>query len=375
MALCENLTPAYNAELAPAAARGLLSGSLVLITSLGNLWGSGMSRAYSTTTTNKGWMIPTAMQFIPAVGLLLLVPFTVESPRWLVLKGRKEAAKTSLDKVRPQRDVDSGATSAEIDALQLLIEESLENEKGSWLEIFKGNYLRRTWVSICLNTTRSNPWMVAKLAQIAATIFVIEQMNGNQFVQSYAATFYVQEGLGSKSFTYATVGQVVGVVGCVVAVLSFDITGRRPLFICGSVACAFFLYLAAGLGLKSNPNQNEVNTTIACFTLLAASTRISAGTICFLTGAEIGGVRMRKKIMVSPGIFSLELLSCCRALTSCETGLWNSLRRFGSLPSHLCYPLLTPSNGSEHRLDLWICGSLRRHLGLLLLPRTESEWM
>ena len=273
-----------------------------MITSLGNLWGSGMSRAYSTTTANKGWMIPTAMQFIPAVGLLLLVPFTVESPRWLVLKGRKEAAKTSLDKVRPQRDIESGATSAEIDALQLLIEESLENEKGSWLEIFKGNYLRRTWVSICLNTTRSSPWMVTNIAQIAATIFVVEQMNGNQFVQSYAATFYVQEGLGSKSFTYATVGQVVGVVGCVFAVLSFDIIGRRPLFICGSVACAFFLYLAAGLGLKPNPNQNEVNTIIACFTLLAASTRISAGTICFLTGAEIGGVRMRKKIMVSPEI-------------------------------------------------------------------------
>lgn len=145
--LVENAVPSYNAETSPAATRGLLSGSIIMITSLGNLWGAGMSRAYAKELSKKGWMIPTAMQFIPAIGLLALVPFTPESPRWLIFQGRKQEAKTVLDKLRPAHDVQSGATTAEVDAIDLLVEESLAAEKGSWFDLFRGTYLIRTWVS------------------------------------------------------------------------------------------------------------------------------------------------------------------------------------------------------------------------------------
>jgi MFS transporter, SP family, sugar:H+ symporter len=43
--LVENAVPAYNAESSPAAARGLMAGSLMTVTALGNIWGAGMSRA------------------------------------------------------------------------------------------------------------------------------------------------------------------------------------------------------------------------------------------------------------------------------------------------------------------------------------------
>lgn len=146
--LVENAVPAYNAETAPPAVRGLLAGSIMFVTSLGNLWGAGMSRAYSTHLTKEGWMIPVAMQFIPALLILALIPLTPESPRWLLLKGKKQQAKANLDKIRLRADVDSGATAAEIDALEVLIEDSFAKEQGTWLDLFKGNYLRRTWVSI-----------------------------------------------------------------------------------------------------------------------------------------------------------------------------------------------------------------------------------
>lgn len=159
--LVENAVPAYNAETAPPAVRGLLAGSIMFVTGLGNFWGAGMSRAYSTTLTKEGWLIPVAMQFVPAIGILALVPFTPESPRWLVLKGRKQKAQANLDKIRHKADVDSGATAAEIDALELLIEDSFSREQGSWLDLFKGNYLRRTWVCRSSNTAvRSSPgWL------------------------------------------------------------------------------------------------------------------------------------------------------------------------------------------------------------------------
>ena len=278
--LVENAVPSYNAETSPAATRGLLSGSIMFVTALGNLWGAGMSRAYATEPSSKGWMIPTGMQFIPAVLILIFIPFTPESPRWLLAKGRFDDAKRSLDKIRHKYEVEDGSTAAELNAMNELVQESLATEEGGWLDLFRGNYLRRTW--------------------IAGTLFAIHQSNGNQFVQSYAATFYVQQGLGAMSFTYNMIGQSMGILGCLVGVILFDITGRRPLLVYGSVVCTFLLFLASGIrGSTSNPGQQVTHTMISCFLIFPAFTRIAATNTAFLTGAEIGGVRMRKKIMVS----------------------------------------------------------------------------
>lgn len=103
------------------------------------------------------------------------------------------------------------------------------------------------------------------------------------------------------------IGQAVGVLGAAICILLLDITGRRPTMIGGSIGCTVTLYLAAGLGTEENLSPSGVNVVLACFMLLPAFTRISASTNAFLTGAEIGGVRMRKKIMVSPFIFKLFL--------------------------------------------------------------------
>lgn len=100
------------------------------------------------------------------------------------------------------------------------------------------------------------------------------------------------------SFTYTTLGQVVGFIGAAAGVFLFDVSGRRPLFIYGSAIATFLLYLASGLGQIKNPNDDEAHTILSCFILLPAFVRISASNCAFLTGAEIGGVRMRKKMMV-----------------------------------------------------------------------------
>lgn len=87
--IVEPAIPTYQAELSPAPLRGFFAGNVQVLVHVGSIWGSSMSRAYSNETHKKGWIIPTAMQLIPAILLLIFVPFCIESPRWLISKGRK----------------------------------------------------------------------------------------------------------------------------------------------------------------------------------------------------------------------------------------------------------------------------------------------
>lgn len=87
--IVEPLIPTYQAELAPAPLRGFFAGNVQVLVHLGSIWGAGMSRAYANEEGKEGWMVPVGVQMIPAVLLLVGVPFCIESPRWLISHGRK----------------------------------------------------------------------------------------------------------------------------------------------------------------------------------------------------------------------------------------------------------------------------------------------
>ena len=106
-----------------------------------------MSRAFATEIAAKGWLIPTAMQLVPAVALLAAVPFCVESPRWLIAHGRKTDAQTALNRLRPSRDEASGLTAIEAEAIEQALEDDRRGKGGQWLTLLKPRYRMRTFVS------------------------------------------------------------------------------------------------------------------------------------------------------------------------------------------------------------------------------------
>lgn len=271
--------PAYCAEVAPSPIRGLLAGSITFIVALGNLWGSGMSRAYVNETSAKGWVIPCGMQLIPPTIILGLIAFTAESPRWLLLKGNKALALRNMEKLRKDHEVTSGYVAAEIDAIEEAIAIDASRGTESWWKIVTDptNYGRRAW--------------------IVASLFIFQQTNGNQFVNSYGPTFYKESGYGNASFTYAMIGQAMTIVGSLSGILITDYTGRRPLMIIGGFMCGIMLSIGAALGSVHDPSVAEKRMVIASFLILSIFTKVSASNNAFLIGAEIGGARMRKKIL------------------------------------------------------------------------------
>jgi hypothetical protein len=106
-----------------------------------------MSRAFATEQGAKGWIIPVAVQTIPAIILLIGVPFCIESPRWLIAHGMKDQAIENMNKVRPGREREGGQTILEVEGFEMAIEESKKQSQGTSKDLFGRTYINRTIVS------------------------------------------------------------------------------------------------------------------------------------------------------------------------------------------------------------------------------------
>jgi len=73
----ENAAPGFISEIAPGGMRGFFGGAMVVIVTIGNLWGALMGRAYAHEPRKIGYLVPVGVQFIPALMILVLVPFCV----------------------------------------------------------------------------------------------------------------------------------------------------------------------------------------------------------------------------------------------------------------------------------------------------------
>jgi len=103
------IVPIYISELSPPAVRGRLVGIYELGWQVGGLVGFWINYGVNlhVAPTHSQWLIPFAVQLIPA-GLLLIGAFWIkESPRWLISKGKRQEGIANLCWIRnlPRDDI------------------------------------------------------------------------------------------------------------------------------------------------------------------------------------------------------------------------------------------------------------------------------
>jgi SP family xylose:H+ symportor-like MFS transporter len=250
------ISPMYIAEIAPANIRGklvsfnqfaIIFGMLVIyfvnyfIAKQGNeLW-----------LINEGWRWMFFSGAIPAAIFLILLFFVPETPRYLAIQGKDEKALNVLTKIAGEENAP---------AILKEIKSTLHELNAPWLSY-------------------GFPIIV-----IGILLSVFQQFVGINVVLYYAGNIFRNMGASTDSSLMQTI--IVGSVNLlftIVAIVTVDKFGRKPLMIIGSIGMAFSM---AALGLAFYFNQVGL---IALFFMLlyTAAFAMSWGPVCWVLLAEI----------------------------------------------------------------------------------------
>ncbi len=221
------LSPLYIAEIAPSRIRGRLVsfnqlsivGGILLVYFVN--WAIA-SQGDETWIRTTGWRLMLASEAVPAVLFLALLTRVPDTPRWFVMKGRSDKALEVLSRLEGESE--ARATIKDI-------ENSLGATTGSGTSLFAFGGL-------------------VIVAGIMLSVF--QQFVGINAVLYYAPLMFKNLGASTDSALWQTV--IVGlanVIFTVVAILTVDRLGRKPLMIIGGVVMGLSM-ITLGFQFQSN---------------------------------------------------------------------------------------------------------------------------
>jgi major inositol transporter-like SP family MFS transporter len=285
------LVPVYIAELAPSRVRGALVAGFQLLTTLGILVGYGINAALAAT---EAWRWSLGLAAIPGALLALGVLLIPESPRWLIVQGRRSDALQVLRRIRGRNDVD-----AEIADIEAVDNEDRAAHRGRWRDMFRG------WV---------RPMVI-----IGILVAFFANGCGINLIVYFAPQLLQSVGMGSSASLLATVGLgVVNVVFTVVGMALVDRVGRRPMLLVGAIGMTVSLGALAVL-LAFPVNGSTAALSVICLAVYIVVYAVSPGLVAYVVISEIFPLHVRAKATAAAtfaifatnlviGVFSLPLL-------------------------------------------------------------------
>jgi SP family sugar:H+ symporter-like MFS transporter len=222
--------PAYIAEVAPPAYRGRLGafqqGAIVAGIAMSQLVNWALLNAVGGDQRGElmgleVWQLMLGVMVVPAVIYGLLSFAIPESPRFLVSVGKYDRARAVLREVE--------GPGADLDGRVAEIETAMKSEhKASFKDLMGGGFFFKpiVWVGIGLS--------------------VFQQFVGINVAFYYSSTLWQSVGVDpSASFFYSFTTSIINILGTVLAMMTIDRLGRKPLALIGSVGMALGLAFEA----------------------------------------------------------------------------------------------------------------------------------
>ncbi|KAJ6143229.1 hypothetical protein N7471_002682 [Penicillium samsonianum] len=241
-----NITPIYISELSPPAIRGRLVGVYELGWQIGGLVGFWINFGVDATMepSHKQWLIPFAVQLIPAGLLLIGGLFIRESPRWLFGRGRREEAIKNLCWIRqlPEDDI---YMIEEIGAIDQALEEQRRSIGVGFWKPFKA-----------AGTNKKVMWRLF----LGSALFFWQNGSGINAINYYSPTVFKSigvRGTNTSLFTTGIFGVVKTVVTFVWLLWLIDHVGRRNLLLIGAAGGSVCLWIVGAYIKVAQPEKNK----------------------------------------------------------------------------------------------------------------------
>lgn len=292
------LTPVYTAELSPPDLRGFYTGLNGVHIGLGYFLAAAMGRAWLDASAPEAvWRGPLGIYLFFPLLMIVIMLFSPESPRWLLLKGRTEEAEKIIYRMHTVKG-NTDFAERELNEMkkQIAIDVTLES---SWVCTIEAVRCGTSDVAMQISMFRKPSYR--KRTLICMFYCFIGQSTAVLVINNYGPTFY--KGLG-----YGTIEQIDFQLGwvalappfCLLGALLMDSKyrqyscieersddatdlGRRPLLLIGIGGCCICLSLEAA--------------ATAVFT--ADPTKLSYGklgvaalylfNVCYNVGVDVGG--------------------------------------------------------------------------------------
>ncbi|GMK57698.1 hypothetical protein CspeluHIS016_0405320 [Cutaneotrichosporon spelunceum] len=273
------LVPVYQAECAPRRIRGMIVSGYQWFITVGLLIAAIVVDQTKNHTGKSAYQIPIGIQFvwgaILAFGLLILP----ESPRWLLYKGRDDAARASLARLA-SADVSSDTVTKEYDEIRATLEEEFKHGGGRWSDCLRQG------------TQRTFQRIITGMILQAFT-----QLSGINFIFYYGTSFFTASGI-SNPFLITIATNVVNVGMTIPGMLLVDRVGRRPMLLYGSMGMAVSQLIVAAVGVaRPTTDQAAQKVLVAFVCIFIAHFASCMAPLSWIITSELPPYALRTKSM------------------------------------------------------------------------------
>jgi len=304
----------YMSEICPKRVRGALVSGYQFCITIGIMLASIVVNFTKDRTDESSYRIPIGIQFAWGAILAFGIFFLPESPRYFVKRGKVEAARGTLARLRGQP---KESEYIELELAEIVANADYERQAiptNSWFASWAACFTGGLWHA------KSN----LRRTILGTSLQMMQQWTGVNFIFYYSTSFLSSTGAISDPFLTSMIFTIVNVCSTPISFYTVEKFGRRPLLVYGAAAMALCQFIIAIVGVTIGFNKLTVNAAgeSVAQNVSAVNTQVAFIAIFIFFFATTWGPCAW---VVIGEIFPLPIRSRGVGLSTASNWLWNTI--------------------------------------------------